>query len=280
MLLTKQYMSNTYQIYLISDSTGQTLDRIFLAIKAQFTNIEYKIHTYSFTRTENQILKILSNAKKTPNSIILYSIVDSSLAKYLANTSNEKNIPCFGVLGDLIVSFSKLLNQKASHQPSGQHVLNEEYYKRIEAIQFTMNHDDGNLIKEIEKSDIVLLGVSRTSKTPTSIYLANKGFKTSNIPLVNENSIPRILKTKPKMTCVVGLNTEPERLVDIRKNRMNSLKENQNKSYTNFDSIKKEVDEAKNTFKKYSWPIIDVTRKSVEETAASIIKIYEIYKQK
>ena len=280
MLLTKQYMSNTYQIYLISDSTGETLDRIFLAIKAQFTNIKYKIHTYSFTRTENQILKILSDAKKAPNSIILYSIVDSSLAKYLANTSDEKNIPCFGVLGDLILSFSKLLNQKASHQPSGQHVLNEEYYKRIEAIQFTMNHDDGNLIKEIEKSDIVLLGVSRTSKTPTSIYLANKGFKTSNIPLVNENSIPKILKAKPKMTCVIGLNTEPERLVDIRKNRMNSLKENQNKSYTNFDSIKKEVDEAKNTFKKYSWPIIDVTRKSVEETAASIIKIYEIYKQK
>ena len=183
-------------------------------------------------------------------------------------------------MGDLILSFSKLLNQKASHQPSGQHVLNEEYYKRIEAIQFTMNHDDGNLIKEIEKSDIVLLGVSRTSKTPTSIYLANKGFKTSNIPLVNENSIPKILKTKPKMTCVVGLNTEPERLVDIRKNRMSSLKENQNKSYTNLDNIKKEVDEAKNTFKKYSWPIIDVTRKSVEETAASIIKIYEIYKQK
>jgi len=280
MLLTKQYMSNTYQIYLISDSTGETLDRIFLAIKAQFTNINYKIHTYSFTRTENQILKILSDAKKTPNSIILYSIVDSSLAKYLANISNEKSIPCFGVLGDLILSFSKLLNQKASHQPSGQHVLNEEYYKRIEAIQFTMNHDDGNLIKEIEKSDIVLLGVSRTSKTPTSIYLANKGFKTSNIPLINENSIPKILKTKPKMTCVVGLNTEPERLVDIRKNRMNSLKENQNKSYTNFDIIKKEVDEAKKTFKKYSWPIIDVTRKSVEETAASIIKIYEIYKQK
>ena len=143
-----------------------------------------------------------------------------------------------------------------------------------------MNHDDGNLIKEIEKSDIVLLGVSRTSKTPTAIYLANKGFKTSNIPLVNENSIPKKIKIKPKMTCVVGLNTEPERLVEIRKNRMNSLRENQNKSYTNFDSIKKEVEEAKNTFKKYNWPIIDVTRKSVEETAASIIKIYEIYRQK
>ena len=182
-------------------------------------------------------------------------------------------------MGDLILSFSKLLNQEASHQPSGQHALNEEYYKRIAAIQFTMNHDDGNLVKEINKSDIILLGVSRTSKTPTSIYLANKGYKTSNIPLINENSIPKILKDNPKITCVIGLNTEPERLADIRKNRMNSLKETDNKFYTDLEQIKKEVNEAKNTFRKYSWPTIDVTRKSVEETAASIIKIYEIYKQ-
>ena len=272
-------MSNTYQIYLISDSTGETLDRIFTAIKAQFTNIDYKIHTYSFTRTENQILKILSDAQKNTDSIILYSIVDSNLAKHLAKNSEEKKIPCFGVLGDLILSFSKLLNQKASHEPSGQYTLNEDYYKRIEAIQFTMSHDDGNLVKEINKSDIILLGVSRTSKTPTSIYLANKGFKTSNIPLVNENSIPKILRENPKIACVVGLNTEPERLVDIRKNRMNTLKETDNKLYTNLNQIKKEVDQAKNTFKKYQWPTIDVTRKSVEETAASVIKIYEIYKQ-
>ena len=271
-------MSNTYQIYLISDSTGETLDRIFTAIKAQFKNIDYKIHTYSFTRTENQILKILSNAQENQNSIILYSIVDSSLAKHLARNSEEKKIPCFGVLGDLILSFSKLLNQKASHQPSGQYTLNDEYYKRIEAIQFTMNHDDGNLVKDIMKSDIILLGVSRTSKTPTSIYLANKGFKISNIPLVNENSIPEIIKEDPNLTCIVGLSTEAERLADIRKNRMNSLKESQNKSYTDLIKIKKEVEDAKNTFKKYKWPMIDVTRKSVEETAASIIKIYEIYK--
>ncbi|MDA9759218.1 kinase/pyrophosphorylase [Candidatus Pelagibacter sp.] len=271
-------MSNTYQIYLISDSTGETLDRIFTAIKAQFKNIDYKIHTYSFTRTENQILKILTNAQENQNSIILYSIVDSSLAKHLAKSSEEKKIPCFGVLGDLILSFSKLLNQKASHQPSGQYTLNDEYYKRIEAIQFTMNHDDGNLVKDIMKSDIILLGVSRTSKTPTSIYLANKGYKISNIPLVNENSVPKILKEDPNLTCIVGLSTEPERLADIRKNRMNSLKETQNKSYTDLSKIREEVDNAKNTFKKYKWPTIDVTRKSVEETAASIIKIYEIYK--
>jgi len=272
-------MNNSYQIYLISDATGETLDRIFTAIKAQFKNINYKIHTYSFTRTANQILKILENAERNKNAIILYSIVDSNLAKYLAKTSDEKKIPCFGILGDLILSFSKLLNQKASHQPSGQYALDEEYYEKIEAIQFTMNHDDGNLIKEIKKSDIILLGVSRTSKTPTSIFLANKGFKTSNIPLVNDKSLPEALKKNPKIACVVGLNTEPERLVEIRKNRMNSLRENTNKKYTNLDLVKKEVEAARNTFKKYKWPTIDVTRKSVEETAASIIKIYEIYKK-
>ena len=272
-------MNNLYQIYLISDATGETLDRIFVAIKAQFKNIDYRIHTFSFTRTVNQILKILENAEKNNNSIILYSIVDSNLAKYLAKTSSEKKIPCFGVLGDLILSFSKLLNQKASHQPSGQYAMDEEYYERIEAIQFTMNHDDGNLIKEIQKSDIIILGVSRTSKTPTAIFLANKGFKTSNIPLVNDKSLPKILKENPKIACIVGLNTEPDRLVEIRKNRMTSLKENSNNQYTDFDLVKKEVEAAKNTFRRYKWPIIDVTRKSVEETAASIIKIYEIYKK-
>ena len=270
-------MSNTYQIYLISDSTGETLDRIFLALKAQFLNIEYKVHSFSFTRTENQILKILEDAEKNSNAIILYTIVDNSLAKYLANVSEDKKIPCFGVLGNLILNFSKILNQKATHEPSGQHTLNEEYYDRIEAIQFTMNHDDGNLINEVYKSDIVLVGVSRTSKTPTSIYLANKGLKTSNIPLVNENSLPESLKSNPKMACVVGLSTEPERLVDLRKNRMSSLKETENIQYTDLENIKKEVMEAKRTFQKYKWPLIDVTRKSVEETAASIIKIHEIY---
>ena len=270
-------MINTYQIYLISDSTGETLERIFLALKAQFLNIDYKVHSYSFTRTENQILKILKDAERNKNSIILYTIVDNNLAKYLSNVSQDKLIPCFSVLGNLILNFSKILNQKATHEPSGQHRLNEEYYDRIEAIQFTMNHDDGNLVNDIDKSDIILLGVSRTSKTPTSIYLANKGFKTCNIPLVNENSLPIKLKQNPKMRCVVGLSTEPERLADLRKNRMNSLKEREKINYTDLENIKKEVMDAKKTFQKYKWPLIDVTRKSVEETAASVIKIYEIY---
>ncbi len=270
-------MSNTHNIYLISDSTGETLDRIFLALKAQFEKFDYNLFQFSFTRTENQILKILEEAKKREDSIILYTIVDNKLAKFLSQESNNKNIPCFGVLGDLILNFSKLLNQKATHIPSGQHVLNEDYYKRIEAIQFTMNHDDGNSLIDVEKSDVILLGVSRTSKTPTSIYLANRGYRTSNIPLVNENSIPQKLQDNPKITCIVGLIAEASRLFDVRKNRLTTIKENEKTNYTNLENIEDELEKSRKAFKKYQWPIIDVTRKSVEETAASIIKIHEIY---
>ena len=273
-------MSNTHNIYLISDSTGETLDRIFIALRAQFEKFDHNLFHFSFTRTQNQILKILEEAKKKEDSIILYTIVDNKLAKFLSNEASNKNIPCFGVLGDLILNFSKLLNQKATNIPSGQHVLNEEYYKRIEAIQFTMNHDDGNSLNDVEKSDVILLGVSRTSKTPTSIYLANRGFKTSNIPLVNENSIPQKIKENPKICCIVGLIVEPNRLHDVRKNRLSTIKENESTQYTSLDIIQNEVDSSRKAFKKYQWPVIDVTRKSVEETAASVIKIHEIYSNK
>ena len=273
-------MKNSHNIYLISDSTGETLDRIFLALKAQFKNFNYQTNQFSFTRTETQIKKIIESAAKNKNSIILYTIVNSKLAKFLAVEALGKNIPCFGVLGDLILSFSKLLNQKASHEPSGQHVLNKEYYDRIEAIQFTMNHDDGNNIRDIEKSDIILVGVSRTSKTPTSIYLANRGYKTSNIPLVNEKSVPEKIKKKNFNICIVGLTTESNRLFEIRKNRLTSLKENENTKYISIEEIKKELESSKRIFRKNNWPTIDVTRKSVEETAASIIKIYEIKNKK
>ena len=269
-------MKNSHNIYLISDSTGETLDRIFLALKAQFEDFNYEINRLSFIRTETQIKKIIENASKNKNSIILYTIVNSSLAKFLTDESSKKKIPCFGVLGELILNFSKILNQKASHEPSGQHILNKEYYDRIEAIQFTMTHDDGNNIKDIEKSDIVILGVSRTSKTPTSIYLANRGYKTSNIPLVNEKSLPEKMKNLKFKPCVVGLTTEADRLYEIRKNRLTSLKEKSKSEYINLNEIRKELENSKKTFRVNNWPTIDVTRKSVEETAASIIKIYEI----
>ena len=273
-------MTTKYQIFLISDSTGETLDRIFLALQSQFANFDYEKKEFVFIRTEQQINKILKQCKPRENSIILYTIVDTKLAKYLSSECQKINIHCFGVLGNLILSFSKLLNQKATHKPSAQHVLDEEYYKRIEAIQFTMTHDDGKKNEDVEKADIILLGVSRTSKTPTSIYLANRGFKTLNIPLVLDQKIPDFLKTNNNKLCVIGLIADPERLAEIRKTRANTNNNIDLKLYTNVEKIKEEVDSSKTMFKKFNWPMIDVTRRSVEETAASIIKIYEIKKNK
>ena len=272
-------MRNLYQIYLISDSTGETLDRIFLSLKSQFAGFEYDKREYAFVRTEQQIDKIIKECITSNNSLILYTIVETRLAKYISNQSEKNNVPCFGILGNLILSFSKLLNQKAIHKPSAQHVLDDDYYKRIEAIQFTMSHDDGKKIDDISSADVILLGVSRTSKTPTSIYLANRGYKTINIPLVLEQNIPQELSTN-KSACIIGLVADPDRLADIRRNRVAIMNDYKLKEYTDLNYIKKEVNDSKNLFKKNNWPIIDVTRRSVEETAASILKIIEIKKHK
>ncbi len=268
-------MNQKYNVYLVSDSTGETLDRIFLSLKSQFANFEYEKKEFAFVRTEQQIDKIISECINLRNSLILYTIVETKLAKYISSQSQKNNVPCFGILGNLILSFSKLLNQKAIHKPSAQHVLDEDYYKRIEAIQFTMSHDDGKKIDDISNADIILLGVSRTSKTPTSIYLANRGYKTINIPLVLDQKIPKDLLLNKKV-CIIGLVADPERLADIRRNRVALMNDHKLKDYTDLNYIKKEVDDSKNLFKKNNWPIIDVTRRSVEETAASILKIIEI----
>ena len=273
-------MNEKYNVYLVSDSTGETLDRIFLSLKSQFSNFEYEKKEYAFVRTEQQINKIIKECALIQNSIILYTIVETKLAKYLSAESELNNVPCFGILGNLILSFSKLLNQKAIHKPSAQHVLDDDYYRRIEAIQFTMSHDDGKKIDDVLDADIVLLGVSRTSKTPTAIYLANRGYKTINIPLVLNQKIPESLKLKNKKICVIGLIADPERLADIRRNRVAIMKENKIKEYTDLNFIQDEDEKSKNLFRKNNWPIIDVTRKSVEETAASILKILEIKKSK
>ena len=272
-------MNEKYNVYLVSDSTGETLDRIFLSLKSQFAGFEYDKKEYAFVRTEQQIDKIIKECNTSNNSLILYTIVETKLAKYISKQSEKNNVPCFGILGNLILSFSKLLNQKAIHKPSAQHVLDEDYYKRIEAIQFTMAHDDGKKVDDIKNADVILLGVSRTSKTPTSIYLANRGYKTINIPLVLDQQIPKDLITNKKI-CIIGLVADPDRLADIRRNRVAIMKDHKLKEYTDLNFIKKELDDSKNLFKKNNWPIIDVTRKSVEETAASILKIIEIKKNK
>ena len=272
-------MNEKYNVYLVSDSTGETLDRIFLSLKSQFANFEYEKKEFAFVRTEQQIDKIINECNRVDNSIILYTIVETKLAKYIASKSLKSSVPCFGILGNLILSFSKLLNQKAIHKPSAQHVLDDDYYKRIEAIQFTMTHDDGKKVDDIVNADVILLGVSRTSKTPTSIYLANRGYKTINIPLVLNQQLPEGLSSNKK-ACVIGLIADPERLADIRRNRVAIMRDHKLKEYTDIEFIKREVNDSKNLFKKNNWPTIDVTRRSVEETAASILKIIEIKKNK
>ena len=273
-------MNKIYQVYQVSDSTGEALDRIFLAIKAQFLDFKCKTIHYSFTRTENQIDKIISKCKEEKNAIVLYTIVDKDLSKSLAVKCKENNIPCFEILGNIISDFSKLLKKKAIRKPGGQHVLDEEYYKRIEAVQFTMSHDDGKLVDDIKKSDIILLGVSRTSKTPTSIYLANRGYKTCNIPIIPNKELPeKVIKNSEKV-CTIGLICDPIRLADVRRNRVQFLHEDRPKDYVDEKKIFNEIENSKKLFKKYNWPIIDVTRKSVEETAASIIKIFDILNTK
>ncbi len=272
-------MNEKYNVYLVSDSTGETLDRIFLSLKSQFANFDYEKKEFAFVRTEQQIDKIIKECNNLNNALILYTIVETKLAKYISSQSEKNNVPCFGILGNLILSFSKLLNQKAIHKPSAQHVLDEDYYKRIEAIQFTMTHDDGKKVDDIKDADVILLGVSRTSKTPTSIYLANRGYKTINIPLVLNQQLPKGLVSNPK-ACIIGLVADPDRLADIRRNRVAIMNEHKLKDYTDVESIKKELIDSKNLFKKNNWPIIDVTRRSVEETAASILKIIEIKKNK
>ena len=272
-------MNEKYNVYLVSDSTGETLDRIFLSLKSKFANFIYNKKEFAFIRTEQQIDKIIKECNDLENSLILYTIVETKLAKYIARESEINDVPCFGILGNLILSFSKLLNQKAIHKPSAQHVLDDDYYKRIEAIQFTMTHDDGKKVDDINNADVILLGVSRTSKTPTSIYLANRGYKTINIPLVPDRKLPENLISNTK-ACIIGLIADPERLADIRRNRVAIMKDHKIKEYTELEYIKKEVNESKNLFKRNNWPIIDVTRRSVEETAASILKIIEIKKNR
>ena len=269
-------MNKIYQIYQVSDSTGETLDRIFSALKAQFPDFNCKTIHYSFTRTKNQIDKIISNSKSEKNVIILYTIVDNSLSKYIAEETKKNNVPSFEVLGNLISDFSKLLKQEAIRKPSGQHALDKEYYDRIEAVQFTMSHDDGKVITDLDKSDVILVGISRTSKTPTSIYLANRGYKVSNIPIIPNKNLPNELFESSKKTFVVGLVCDANRLLDVRRNRIQSMHEDRPNDYTNEKEILNEVENSRKLFQKYSWPIIDVTRKSIEETAASIIKTLDI----
>ena len=266
-------MKKIIHIYLVSDSTGETVSSVARSSLAHFENIIVEEHLWSLVRTKGQIDRLASSLQKN-HGIVMFTVVNEELQQYLLETCSKLQILAIPILSEVVATISSYLGVKSISQPGRQHVMNEEYFTRINAINFALTHDDGQSYFDINNADIVLVGPSRTSKSPTSIYLAYRGYKTANIPFVAGQKLPKILDTLVN-PLIVGLLLNPERLVEIRKNRLINLNEVTNYNYTDNDLVYKEVAEAKKIYQQHGWPIIDVTRKSVEETSANIIKMYE-----
>lgn len=260
-----------FHLHLVSDSTGETLQSMAKAALVQFEKAEPVEHVWSMTRTVRQIDDILDSIEKFPG-LVLFTLVNKDMRRALEKGCNKLKNPCVSMLDPVMAAFSRYLGQESRQLPGRQHILDQEYFERIEALNYTMAHDDGQMPEGLNDADIVLVGVSRTSKTPTSFYLAHRGIKTANVPIVLGCPLPDELFNLVK-PLVVGLTTSPDRLSQIRKNRLLSLKETHETSYVDIDRIKEEVITARKMCTKYGWPVIDVSRRSVEETAAQIITL-------
>ena len=261
-----------FHLHLISDSTGETLTTVARAATAQYTKVMPVEHVYPLVRTERQLDRVLAEIEETPG-IVLYTLLENDLVGRLERHCRELSVPCLSILGPVLALLQSYLGTATSHRVGAQHVLNAEYFKRIDALNYTMLHDDGQHIEELEEAEVVLVGVSRTSKTPTSIYLANRGVKTGNVPLV-----PGITLAAPveelKRPLVVGLYASPERIVQIRQNRLLGLKAHQDDDqYIDRKAVAEEVAFSRRLCARHNWPSIDVTRRSIEETAAAVLKL-------
>lgn len=260
-------------VHLISDSTGETLENMAKAAIAQFDDVEVVRHFWPMVRSEAHLDRIMVEVRANPG-LVLFTIVNADLRASLERRTAAINLPAVAVLDALTDALSRMLGQKAKARPGRQHVLDDAYFARVEAIQFTVAHDDGVAWENWEQADIILAGVSRTSKTPTSIYLANRGYKTANIPIVPESPPPAAL-FQLKQPLVVGLTTGIDRLVQVRRNRLLSLNQATETAYVEEEAVKAELAYARRMFADNGWPVIDVTRRSIEETASAIIKLAE-----
>ncbi|MGL4313551.1 MAG: pyruvate, water dikinase regulatory protein [Sphingomonas sp.] len=258
-------------VHLLSDSTGETLDNIAKAALAQFDGVETIRHFWPMVRSEAHLERILQEIGQNPG-LVLFTLVNAEMRRALEAQCRLLGLPAVAPLDTVNGALSALLGQQAKARPGRQHVLDAAYFARVEAIQFTIAHDDGVAWEEWEEADIVLAGVSRSSKTPTSIYLANRGYKTANIPIVVESPPPASLFTL-KNPLVVGLTTSAERLVQVRRNRLLSLNQAPDTAYVDQEAVTREVAYARRLFADNGWPVIDVTRRSIEETAAAIIAL-------
>lgn len=258
-------------LHLLSDSTGETLENIAKAALAQFDDVETNRHFWPMVRSEAHLERILAEIAQNPG-LVIFTLVNSAIRRTLESRCRAMGLPAIAPLDSVSHALSNLLGQEAKARPGRQHILDAAYFARVDAIQFTIAHDDGIGWENWEEADIVLAGVSRSSKTPTSIYLANRGFKTANIPIVVESPPPDMLY-KLKQPLVVGLTTSADRLVAIRRNRLLSLNEATETNYVDQDSVQRELAYARRMFADNAWPVIDVTRRSIEETAAAIIQL-------
>lgn len=260
-------------IHLISDSTGETLSSVARAALSQFEGVESKDFVWPLVRTKSQIEKIIDSISENPG-IVMYTILQKDLAEALILHCNKINVPYISVLSDIVQKFSSFLQMDISNVVGRQHILDEDYFSRVEAINYTMTHDDGQSEWDLDQANIILVGVSRTSKTPTSIYLSCRGYKTANVPFVSLETLPKNLKavTKP---LIVGLTINPEKLINIRSSRVLSLGHEVKTDYTDIESVKKEILESRKLFNELKCPVIDVTNRSVEETSARIIQLYQ-----
>lgn len=267
-----------FNLHLVSDSTGETVSSVARAALVQFDNVETEEFTWSLVRTKTQLEKVIEGIAKNPGPV-MYTLVDNALRDQLKMECARRGLPCIAVIAGVVSELSAYLGQESHASPGKQYELNEEYFTRVDAINYALAHDDGQGHWELEDADIVLVGVSRTSKSPTCVYLAYKGYKSANIPFVLDCPLPPALETLKK-PLVVGLTINPERLFQIRKTRLQSINQETDTNYVDMEYMNREIAESRKLFQKHRWPVIDVTKRSVEETAATIAQYLKKHQEK
>jgi regulator of PEP synthase PpsR (kinase-PPPase family) len=259
-----------FHLHLISDATGETLITVARAAAAQYARVMPVEHVHPLVRTQKQLDRVLAEIEESPG-IVLYTLLEENLVERLEEKCRALGLPCLSILGPVLHLFQSYLGSESTHKVGAQHTLNAEYFRRIDALNYTMLHDDGQHVEDLEEADVVLVGVSRTSKTPTSIYLANRGVKTANVPLVPGVPLPTRVEAL-KRPLVVGLYATPERIVQIRQNRLLGLKAHRDDDqYIDRQAVAEEIAASRRLCAKHNWPLIDVTRRSIEETAAAVL---------
>ena len=261
-----------FHIHLVSDATGDTLISLATAALAQFEGVESDRHLWPMIRSDSHMVPVIAAIEKNPG-LVMFTLVDHRLREILSDECRRLHVPCVPVLDPIIGALENYLGVESRELPGRQHIMDADYFKRIDAIQYSLHHDDGQSVQDFDRADVVLIGISRTSKTPTCMYLANRGLKAANIPMVPGISLPdEVLNLKNVL--VVGLTASPDRLVHIRRNRLEYLNQIADTNYVDIEAIKEEVINARRLFDAKGWPKIDVTRRSIEETAAAVISLH------